>query len=120
MKPTPAASTAAVLNPVVASTDGPLAAFGRAATPVRDAPEAVAAGEAEAEAEAEAEDEADDEDEEAAGGGAGPASVPAGATLLSAEKPQSSSFSAAVISVSAGQCSRVTMSVTPCRVAIPT
>src|SRR5579859_7714934 len=114
MKPTPAASTAAVLNPVVASTDGPLAAFGRAATPVRDAPEAVAVGEAEAE------DEADDEDEEAAGGGAGPASVPAGATLLSAEKPQSSSFSAAVISVSAGQCSRVTMSVTPCRVAIPT
>ena len=119
MKPTTAASTAAKLNPAVASTDGPLAGFGRSATPARDAPEAVPAGEAEAEDEEEAGDE-EEEAEEAAGGAAGPASVPTGVTLLSAEKPQSSSFSAAVISVSAGQCSRVTMSVTPCRLAIPT
>ena len=61
-----------------------------------------------------------DTDTEGAAAASGAASVPTGDPLPSAAKPQSSSFSAAVISVSAGQCSRVTMSVTPCRVAIPT
>ena len=62
------------------------------------------------------EDAADDAER----GCSGPTSVPTGVTLPSAEKAQLSSFSAELISVSAGQCSSVTMSVTPCRLAIPT
>jgi hypothetical protein len=52
--------------------------------------------------------------------GSGGTSVPAGATFPSSAKPQSSSFSAWVISVSAGQCSNVTISVIPFRLAMPT
>jgi hypothetical protein len=46
--------------------------------------------------------------------------VPIGAILLSTLKPQFSRLFAASISVSAGQCSRVTISVWPFRLAIPT
>ena len=99
--PSTAASTAAQLNPAAASTDGvAAAACEREITSTRDGGEAEA-GDAE-------------------GGCRGPTSVPTRATLPSAAKPQSSSYFAELISVSAGQCSSVTMSVTRCRVAIPT
>jgi hypothetical protein len=101
MKPSAAASTAAQLNPVAASTDG-------LATRSRCGPEPIAARAGGAAAAGDAE-----------GGCSGATSVPTGVTLPSAAKPQSSSFFAESISVSAGQCSSVTMSVTPCRVAIP-
>src|SRR6516162_1718022 len=55
-----------------------------------------------------------------AGGCRAPTSVPTGPTLPSTAKPQFSRLLPALISVSAGQCSRVTISVTPCRLAIPT
>ena len=55
-----------------------------------------------------------------AGGCRAPTSVPTALTFPSAAKPQFSRLLAASISVSAGQCSRVTISVTPCRLAIPT
>src|ERR1700678_1737675 len=55
-----------------------------------------------------------------AAGTSGPTSVPTGATLPSSANPQSSSFSADATSVSAGQCSSVTIRVTPFRRAIPT
>ena len=55
-----------------------------------------------------------------AAGRAAPTSVPTGLTLPSTAKPQFSRALPASISVSAGQCSRVTISVTPCRLAIPT
>jgi hypothetical protein len=54
------------------------------------------------------------------GGCTGPTSVPTGWTRPFAAKPQLSSFSAESISVRAGQCSSVTISVTPSRLAIPT
>jgi hypothetical protein len=102
--PRPAAITATPLNPAAASTEGPAA--GRAAEVALArgvAAEATAAGAAGA----------------TAGGCSGATSVPAGAILPSTAKPQLSRLLAASISVSAGQCSRVTMSVTPCLVAIP-
>jgi len=98
-KPSTATSIAAQLNPAAASTDGP-------APRSRGEPEPTAARSRAGGA--------------AAGGRSGPRSVPTAVTLPSAAKPQSSSFFAELISVSAGQCSSVTMSVTPCWVAIPT
>ena len=72
-------STAAKLNPTAASTDRPAAGCEPAATAARVGG---AAGDAE-------------------GGCSGPTSVPTAATLPSAAKPQSSSFFAEAISVSA-------------------
>jgi hypothetical protein len=101
-KPSTAVSTTAQLNPVAASTDG-LAAWSRR----EPDPAAARAGGPPPEADPES-------------GCSGPTSVPTGVTLPSTAKPQLSSFFAESISVSAGQCSSVTMGVTPCRVAIPT
>ena len=108
--PRPAAITATPLNPAAASTEGPAAgraaevALARAAAAAAAAAiEATAAGAAGA----------------TAGGCSGATSVPAGAILPSTANPQLSRLLAVSISVSAGQCSRVTMSVTPCLVAIP-
>ena len=56
----------------------------------------------------------------AAGGCFGPTSLPTGLTFRSTAKPQFSRLLPALISVSAGQCSRLTISVTPCRLAIAT
>jgi hypothetical protein len=50
----------------------------------------------------------------------GGTSMPTGMTLPSVANPQVRSFSAEAISVSAGQCRRVTTSVTPLRRAKPT
>ena len=102
-KPSTATSIEAQLNPAAASTDGPAArSWGEPEpTAARSRAGGAAAGDAE-------------------GGRSGPTSVPTAVTLPSAAKPQSSSFFAELISVSAGQRSSVTMSVTPCRVAIPT
>ena len=84
MKPSTTVSTAAQLNPAAASTDGPAAGCEPAATVARAARVggAAAAGDAE-------------------GGCSGPTNAPAGAALPSAAKPQSSSFFAEAISVSA-------------------
>lgn len=49
----------------------------------------------------------------------GGTSVPTGVTLRSIRKPQLSSFSPEVISASGRQCRIVTISVTPCRRAMP-
>ena len=97
----PAASSATPLKPAAASTDGP-----EPAGWARSARSAVTAGREGAGV--------------AAGGCRGPTSVPTGLTLPSTAKPQFSRFLPALISVSAGQCSRLTISVTPCRLAIPT
>ena len=105
-KPSTAASTAAQLNPAAASTDGLATRSGADRTRSRPAP-AGRRPRARPRATPRA-------------ARSGPTSVPTGVTLPSAAKPQSSSFFAESISVSAGQCSSVTMSVTPCRVAIPT
>src|SRR5712672_2519913 len=98
----PAASSATQLNPAAASTEGPeptdcaRSARCPAAAAGRDG-----AGVAEA-------------------GCSGPTSVPTGLTFPSTANPQFSRLLPALISVSAGQCSRDTISVTPCRLAIPT
>ena len=105
--PRPAAITATPLNPAAASTEGPAA--GRAAEAALARGAAAAATEATAAGAAGA----------TAGGCSGATSVPAGAILPSTANPQLSRLLAVSISVSAGQCSRVTMSVTPCLVAIP-
>jgi hypothetical protein len=107
-KPSTAASTAAQLNPAAASTDG-------LARRSRCEPDPIAAR-----AGGPADGPVGDPGDDAADGCCGPTSVPTGVTLPSVAKPQLSSFFAESISVSAGQCSSVTMSVTPCRVAIPT
>src|SRR5438034_11753968 len=97
----PAASSARPLNPAAASTDGP-----EPADSARSARSAATAGREGAGV--------------TAGGCRGPTSVPTGLTFPSTVKPQFSRLSPALISVSAGQCSRLTISVTPCRLAIPT
>ncbi len=51
--------------------------------------------------------------------GSGPTSSPTARTLPSMAKPQFSSCSPAVISCCDVQCSTVTISVTPCRLAMP-
>jgi len=95
-------TSTAPLNPAVASTEGPAPAA--PATCGRTARRAATADRAGAGAE----------------GRRGPTSVPTGLTFPSTAKPQFSRPLPAVISVSAGQCSRLTISVTPCRLAIPT
>src|SRR5262245_648938 len=93
------------LNPAAASTEGPdPAAWSRVA------------GLAAAAVRLEAGDAAGD----GAAAGCGPTSVPTGEIVPSTLKPQFSSCLAASISVSAGQWSRVTTSVWPPRLAIPT
>ena len=101
--PSPAAITATPLKAAAASTDGPLPGQVRLRRP------AWALGRGRG-----------GRPRSAAGGCTGPTSVPTGWTRPSAAKPQLSSFSAESISVSAGQCSNVTISVTPLRLAIPT
>src|SRR5690349_21558079 len=92
------------LNPAAASTEGPVpAAWSRVAAGAAAAVR-LAAGDAAADGVA----------------GCGPTSVPTGEIVPSTLKPQFSSCLAAVISVSAGQWSRVTTSVWPPRLAIPT
>jgi hypothetical protein len=90
----------------VASTDGPETGCGPVTTAAGVGRAVTAGGEAAAGA--------------TEGGSNGPTSVPTWLTLPSAAKPQLSRLFAELISVSAGQCSSVTMSVTPCRLAIPT
>src|SRR5581483_1735392 len=92
------------LNPAAASTEGPAPAAWSLVARCAAAAVRLGAGDAAGEA-------AD---------GCGPTSVPAGETLPSTLKPQFSSCLAASISVSAGQWSRVTTSVWPPRLAIPT
>src|SRR6185312_11676354 len=99
----PATSSATQLNPAVASTEGP--------EPTDSARSAVTAGRDGAGVAPGG---------VAAGGCFGPTSVPTGLTFPSTAKPQFSRLLPALISVSAGQCSRLTISVTPCRLAIPT
>ena len=119
------------LKPAAASVEGvPGTGLDRSAAPparLRAAAAAAAAAEADAEAEAEADAEAEAEAEAAAEADAeaeataasGRTSVPTGVTLPSALNPQFSRLSAASTSVSAGQCSSVTISVTPLRRASP-
>src|SRR5436190_13251662 len=103
----PATSSVTPLNAAVASTEGP-----DPTDCARSARSAVTAGR--------------DRDADGAGAGVaaggcfGPTSVPTGLTFPSTAKPQFSRLLPALISVSAGQCSRLTISVTPCRLAIPT
>src|ERR1700744_5399148 len=56
----------------------------------------------------------------ARGRGSGLTRLPTGLTLPSAAKPQGSTALGELASVSAGQCSRVTISVTPLRLPRPT
>ena len=103
----PAAGCERARKAACAELAGPAGAAERAAPDAPEAPErAPEAPERAAEA-------------AAAGGTSGPTSVPTGVTFPSALNPQFSRLSAELISVSAGQCSSVTMSVTPFRLAIP-
>src|SRR5690349_22264881 len=103
----PAASSVAPLNAAVASTEGPEPTD--CARSARSAMTVLRDGDANA-----------DGAGVAAGGCFGPTSVPTGLTFPSTAKPQFRSLLPAVNSVSAGQCSRLTISVTPGRRAIPT